>query len=74
MQAIDQLHGLADTCRQQCGFYVSVSTAYHASGGEYFSAMIFDKGSEIAHLYGTSAAEVADKLATFIVAHRKEAA
>lgn len=72
MNAIIHLHQLADTCRQQCGFFVSVSTAYHASGDRYVSVMIFSSGQQVAHLYGATEAEVAEQLATFIAAQKQE--
>ncbi|WP_339885361.1 hypothetical protein [Vreelandella maris] len=73
MNPLIQLHQLADQCRQQCGFFVSASTAYHSTGGRYVSVMIYTYGEQAAHLYGETEAEVAEQLAAFIAAHRQEA-
>ena len=72
MNALAQLHQLADKYSRLSGFFVSVSTAYHASGDRYVSVMIFSSGQQIAHLYGSNEAEAAEQLATFIAAHRQE--
>ncbi|SDI28619.1 hypothetical protein SAMN04487867_104100 [Vreelandella titanicae] len=73
MTALTHLHQLADQCRE-CGFFVSVSTAYHPGGNLYVSVMIFSSGVQIEHLYGNTPQEVAEPLAAFNAANKQEAA
>lgn len=72
MNALAQLHQLADKYSRLSGFFVSVSTAYHASGDRYVSVMIFSSGQQIAHLYGSTEAEAAEQLTAFIATQKQE--
>ncbi|RUR38508.1 hypothetical protein [Vreelandella populi] len=74
MGALNRLHQLADQCRQQCGFFVSVGAGFHACGGESFSVLVYTRGEQIASFDGDTSAEVADQLAEFIAERMQEAA